>query len=157
MSCRSVLISTFGACALALVSTTPADAQAPPPVAAQTTAKKPPVNEIRFIVTVDNNKGQVACALFRRSGWLEKAEQAGFTPIQKKTATCVFRNVTPGVYAITTFHDENGNKRLDKNFIGLPTEDWCTSYDAPAVFGPPTFDAAKFRYKGGTVELREKM
>jgi uncharacterized protein (DUF2141 family) len=106
------------------------------------------------VVTVDNNRGQLACALFRRSGWLDDAVQASFARIDNKRARCVFRNVTPGTYAISAFHDENGNRRLDTNFLGIPTEDWCTSRDASGFLGPPRFTDAKFRYLGGVAELR---
>lgn len=34
----------------------------------------------------------------------------------------VFSNVQPGRYAAIAFHDENGNGKLDKNFLGVPTE-----------------------------------
>lgn len=49
-----------------------------------------------------------------------------------------------GEYAITLFHDVNGNHLLDKNFIGIPTEPYGFSNNARGLFGPPTFDAAKF-------------
>jgi uncharacterized protein (DUF2141 family) len=41
-------------------------------------------------------------------------------------------------------HDENNNGKLDVNFLGIPTEGVGASNDAKAMFGPPTFDAAKF-------------
>jgi uncharacterized protein (DUF2141 family) len=30
--------------------------------------------------------------------------------------------VTPGDYAISVFHDENSNGKLDRNFMGMPKE-----------------------------------
>ena len=48
-----------------------------------------------------------------------------------------------GVYAVTTFQDENGNGVLDRNFIGVPKEPAGVSNDAKGVMGPPKFrDAA---------------
>lgn len=49
-----------------------------------------------------------------------------------------------GEYAVTLFHDVNGNHMLDKNFFGIPTEPYGFSNNARSRFGPPKFDAAKF-------------
>ena len=52
------------------------------------------------------------------------------------------RNVKPGSYAIAVFHDVNGNGRLDRNFIGFPSEPYGFSNDVGRR-GPPNFDAAR--------------
>ncbi len=31
-------------------------------------------------------------------------------------------NIPEGEYGIAVYHDENGNNRMDKNFIGIPVE-----------------------------------
>jgi uncharacterized protein (DUF2141 family) len=115
------------------------------------------LGEIHFHVTVDNSRGQVACALFDRKGWLEKSRHAGFVKIEGNQAHCAFKKIPPGIYAISAFHDENSNEELDTNFLGIPTESWVTSRDASAVLGPPSFDAAKFLFKGGMMVMRERM
>ena len=97
------------------------------------------------------------CALFRRAGWLEKPVQWKKVAIRKGQAECVFAGVEPGVYALSAIHDENDNGKLDTNFLGIPTESWCTSRDAPAFFGPPSFDNAKFQYRGHVMRLRSSL
>ncbi|WP_230530359.1 DUF2141 domain-containing protein [Microvirga roseola] len=52
------------------------------------------------------------------------------------------RNVKPGAYAIAVFHDVNCNRRLDRNFIGLPSEPYGFSNDVGRR-GPPSFGAAR--------------
>jgi uncharacterized protein (DUF2141 family) len=37
-------------------------------------------------------------------------------------AVCEFPGVTPGTYAISVFHDENSNGKLDTNLLGIPRE-----------------------------------
>ena len=54
----------------------------------------------------------------------------------------VFSNLEPGRYAAIAFHDENGDGKLDKNFLGIPTEPYGFSNDVQGFLGPPTFDAA---------------
>jgi uncharacterized protein (DUF2141 family) len=60
----------------------------------------------------------------------------------------VFENVSPGDYAITTFHDENDNNKLDTNFFGIPNEPYGFSNDARGSFGPPSFEKAKVKVDG---------
>ena len=50
----------------------------------------------------------------------------------------------PGQYAMTVFHDVNGNGELDTNFIGLPKEPIAMSNNAKAKFGPPKYEDAVF-------------
>lgn len=55
----------------------------------------------------------------------------------------VFPGLQPGNYAVTLFHDENGNEELDSNLFGIPTEGYGFSNDARGTMGPPSFtDAA---------------
>jgi UDP:flavonoid glycosyltransferase YjiC (YdhE family)/uncharacterized protein (DUF2141 family) len=124
---------------------------------AEGSSSVPSTNEIRFSADVDGTKGHVICALFRKEGWLKKPIQWKKVAIRGGEAECVFSSVAPDVYGVSAFHDENDNERLDTNFIGIPTESWCTSRDAKAFFGPPSFDAAKFRYTGGVMRQRSSL
>lgn len=66
----------------------------------------------------------------------------------------VFSNLGPGRYAAVAFHDENGNGKLDKNFLGVPTEPYGFSKNAQGIFGPPTFDAAAMTLGDGNEAVR---
>ncbi|MCF8413904.1 MAG: DUF2141 domain-containing protein, partial [Melioribacteraceae bacterium] len=52
-----------------------------------------------------------------------------------------------GEYAIKCYHDVNENRELDTNFFGIPSEDYGFSNNAPATFGPPSFEQAAFKFK----------
>jgi uncharacterized protein (DUF2141 family) len=65
-----------------------------------------------------------------------------FMPVGDGIVTASFLNLKPGRYAISVFHDENGNGKLDTNLLGVPTERVGFSRDAKGSFGPPNFDAA---------------
>ncbi len=117
----------------------------------------PGKNEIRFRTITRDNAGVVRCGLFKQSGWLKQPVHAARATIRGRVAVCVFRGVDPGVYAISAFHDANDNGKLDKNFIGIPTEGFCASRDARARFGPPSFKDARFRYKGGASAMQVRM
>jgi uncharacterized protein (DUF2141 family) len=55
-----------------------------------------------------------------------------------------FRGVPSGIYAVALFHDKNGNGELDKNFFGIPTEDYGFSNNPRVLFSAPDFDECKF-------------
>ena len=63
----------------------------------------------------------------------------------------------PSIDRISAFHDENANGKLDKNFIGIPVEGFSASRDARARFGPPSFDDARFDYRGGVAKMSVRM
>lgn len=64
----------------------------------------------------------------------------------------VFRHVRPGSYAVSLFHDQNANGRLDKT-LGIPREGYGFSRNAPVRFGPPSFADARFAVAGADVTM----
>ena len=66
--------------------------------------------------------------------------------------------IPPGSYAIMLYHDENGNGRLDRGMLGIPTEGYAFSNDAPVRLGPPSFAAMEIRVPpGGTTRTAVRM
>ena len=64
-------------------------------------------------------------------------------PADDAGVTVSFENLASGTYAIALYHDENGNNKMDQNFIGIPKEGTGASNDAKGRMGPPKFkDAA---------------
>jgi uncharacterized protein (DUF2141 family) len=118
-------------------------------------ADETPALEFRAVVRAE--QGVVRCGLFTEKGWLKAPVQGAVAAIHGGAALCVFRGVAKGVYGISAFHDRNNNGKLDTNFIGLPTEDYCASRDARSSFGPPSFGDAKFNYAGGVKRLTARM
>jgi len=62
------------------------------------------------------------------------------------TVNATFSNLEPGTYAVSLFHDENGNQKLDKNLLGIPSEGYGFSNNARRTLGPPNFSAAAFQF-----------
>ena len=56
--------------------------------------------------------------------------------------TLTFENVVPGTYAIMVMHDANDNKQMDME-NGIPKESWANTGEMN-LYGPPTFEGAKF-------------
>src|SRR5690242_1829735 len=74
------------------------------------------------IVNVDigglrNEKGQVFCALYSSADGFPKDGKKAVaridSGISNKHAVCEFSDIAPGTYAVSVFHDENSNGRLD--------------------------------------------
>jgi uncharacterized protein (DUF2141 family) len=55
----------------------------------------------------------------------------------------VFKNVDETYYAVKVFVDTNGNKKLDRNLIGVRQEPYGYSGETDPVLREPTFDEAK--------------
>ena len=49
-----------------------------------------------------------------------------------------------GDYALSVFYDQDGDGKLNTNFIGMPKEPIALSNNAVAKFGPPQYDDAVF-------------
>lgn len=65
------------------------------------------------------------------------------------------KDLPDGPLALTLFQDTNANGRLDMNAVGLPTEPYGFSNNAPSSFGPPRFeDAVMTPVTGSTVKVR---
>lgn len=67
----------------------------------------------------------------------------------QSTAKVTFHDLSPGDYAVRLFHDENGNKQMDSNVLGIPTESYGFSNNAGS-FGPASFDDAKVTVANAT-------
>ena len=63
------------------------------------------------------------------------------------TATYTFE-LPNGTYAIGIFVDTNYNNEMDRNFFGVPKEQYGFSNDAKGSFGPPSFKDASFTVTG---------
>jgi uncharacterized protein (DUF2141 family) len=57
-----------------------------------------------------------------------------------------------GEYAISLFVDSNGNKKIDKNFLGIPKEQYGFSNNVMGRMSAPSFDQAKFVVSGPTTQ-----
>lgn len=98
---------------------------------------------------IEKVKGTVLVAVYNsEDSFMKKHVLSAKQKVSDKQVTVVIENVKAGDYAITTFHDENDNEKLDTNFIGIPNEPYGFSNDAKGSFGPPSFDKAKVKVDG---------
>ena len=104
-----------------------------------------------------SDKGTVDGALYSdATSWLKSSLQGERQAAGAKTVL-VYRNLQPGTYALSLFHDENGNGKLDTNIAGIPTERYGFSRDARGRMSAPAFADAAIDLRGDmtvTVHLR---
>jgi uncharacterized protein (DUF2141 family) len=67
-----------------------------------------------------------------------------------------FGNLPPGDYAISFFLDYNGDGKINKNFIGWPTEPFGLSKQPKVLTGPPKFEQCKFKHSDKKTEIQIK-
>lgn len=97
------------------------------------------------IDNIDNNEGQVFLALYNSEGeFLDTSFKGTKSTIVNNTCTATFEKIPKGTYAISIFHDENNNGKMDTNFMGIPKEDYGSSNNAKGFMGPPKWKDAKF-------------
>jgi uncharacterized protein (DUF2141 family) len=62
-------------------------------------------------------------------------------------ATLIWSTVSAAIAGTLTV-DVNRNNKMDRNFIGIPKEQYGFSNDARGSFGPPCFAEASFTVSG---------
>jgi uncharacterized protein (DUF2141 family) len=93
------------------------------------------------VLNPKSDKGLVLGAAYSsQATWLQggQAAQVAMEPVKEKSVL-VYRNLPAGPYAVSIFHDENGNGKLDSNPAGIPIERYGFSRDARGRMGPPAF------------------
>ena len=91
-----------------------------------------------FEGTVENESEEASCITSAGEIELQNFEINGMLP--------------HGEYAISLFVDSNGNKKIDKNFFGIPKEQYGFSNNVMGRMSPPSFDQAKFMVTGPTTQ-----
>ena len=113
------------------------------------------------IVGLRNAEGMVRLALYDRPETFPQPKMmlhntvVAATPEASKNV--IFKDLSPGDYALALYHDENSNGEFDRGLFGWPLEGFGFSQGAKTFFGPPDFSSAAFSLgpQGGviTVEL----
>src|SRR5262245_61492436 len=80
-----------------------------------------------------NTKGKIGVTLFQGAQGFpddtSKAIRQQSVEIDAETmsAQVTFKDLPQGTYAVSALHDENGNGKMDKNFLGIPKEGYGAS------------------------------
>ncbi len=72
------------------------------------------------------------------------SEAKAFAPIDHKRSRVVLEDVPYGTYAVSVFHDEDGDGKPLKSIFGIPLEGVGASRNPSMRFGPPGFNESSF-------------
>lgn len=104
-----------------------------------------PLAPLTVVVThVRRALGHVRVEVCLPAEFLKSCEHGGAAASVKGETTVVVPDLPPGRYAIQAYLDENDNREVDQNFLGVPKEGVGFSRDAPFGLGPPSFRRAAF-------------
>jgi uncharacterized protein (DUF2141 family) len=93
-------------------------------------------------------KGSLFIAIFRATDDFPvfgKQFKGIVKEVEGKSQNYNFDDLPEGEYALAIYQDENRNKILDKNLLGIPTEIYGFSNNARRNFSAPSFQEAKFK------------
>lgn len=109
---------------------------------------------------ITNQKGFVRLAMYDNAtdfpGNFVNAIESENMLASGASVKTTFKNLKPGTYAISVFHDVNNDEDLNTNMLGIPKEPFGFSNN-PRILGPPKFRKCKFTISGDkTVVIRLK-
>ncbi|MDR1631837.1 MAG: DUF2141 domain-containing protein [Dysgonamonadaceae bacterium] len=105
-------------------------------------------NKLTIVVEgIEETTGHVLVGLYDKAGFMKKAVNGQMVKAESDTITVVLENIPAGEYAVSLFHDENDNGKLDTGSFGIPVEKYGFSNNAKGKYGPPAFEDCKFTVK----------
>ncbi|MBW4596786.1 MAG: DUF2141 domain-containing protein [Brasilonema angustatum HA4187-MV1] len=104
------------------------------------------VSNSSLTVTINglkNQRGQVCLSVFSGGRGFptssDRAVAARCVKLENAPLTVKFENLKAGNYAIAVFHDANSDGILNRNLLGIPTEEFGFSQNPKILTGPPKF------------------
>lgn len=116
---------------------------------------------IPILLTIDkvrSSSGTIKVELYSGEAEItpKKAKKVARTRVkaqQGETRLCL-NAPAQGAYSIAIYHDENDNKKFDRNFIGIPREGFGFSNNPPLRLGLPEREEVRFTVKNTATDLR---
>lgn len=100
------------------------------------------------LLEMRNTDGYIRILVFNQAeGFPDEPKRAVFEMSLPAAEGQSFKlqDLQPGQeYALSITHDENGDGRLNTNFIGIPQEGIAVSGNPRMLFGPPSYDDCRF-------------
>ncbi len=103
-----------------------------------------------------NSEGKVQFALYSKDGSIpdenfKKCYKVLKANIVNGSSTITFHGIPSGKYAVSVFHDENNNNKIDKGFL-LPTEGiGFSNFKTISITNRPSFVKASFIVQKDTI------
>ncbi|MCF8369352.1 MAG: DUF2141 domain-containing protein [Bacteroidales bacterium] len=106
------------------------------------------------VIGLRNDNGSVGITLFNSAEGFpmdfNKAIRKKYIEIKNNTVETTFKDVPEGAYAIAVYHDEDNDRKMDTNFLGIPKEGTGSSNNPKPRMGPPVYTNCQFETKNST-------
>jgi uncharacterized protein (DUF2141 family) len=100
------------------------------------------------IENLPSSDGEVTILLFNNAKGFpvnpDLAYKINHVKISKNKAITIWKELPKGSYAISVFHDKNGNGEFDKSWFGSPNESYGFSNIPVEFCGTPSFSQTAF-------------
>ncbi len=109
-------------------------------------------------ITYENpgdKEGMVYVGVFTEKNFLMNPTASGAINLDENQTSVTIDDMEYGTYAISIFHDANGNQRLDMDEYGRPTEPWGLSGSSSGMM--PVWSEAKFELDSENKEVKLKI
>lgn len=108
-----------------------------------------------------SNKGTIQVLIFNSEVGFPSEPKRAFLalvlPISNLSSRKIIENLPPGEYAISVFHDEDGDGQMKKNSLGIPLDRFGFSNNPTLYFGPPSFAKCAISVKNTTQKIEIKL
>jgi len=160
MKARSVLVGAIFA-TLAAAGLARAEGVASPLTEKDCAGRKTGVRLTVQVGALRSNAGEVAITVYPSDPERFLAPRGKLLRQRVKTSApmtqACFNLPAADAYAVAVYHDANADDDFDRNTLGMPTEGYGFSNDAPTKYAKPSFDAARFTVKPGDNTIRIKI
>ncbi|MEA5516029.1 DUF2141 domain-containing protein [Nodularia sp. UHCC 0506] len=116
----------------------------------QTVNAEPTATLTVVVKGISSQKGEICMGIYSRAKGFpmstEDVLKSACVQPQGNTLTHIFSGLKPGTYAVAVVDDQNGDRKLNKDFIGIPKEGFGLSRNPTVSIatGTPSFYDASF-------------
>jgi uncharacterized protein (DUF2141 family) len=117
---------------------------------------------VKILITgFKNDKGVARIALFcGKQGFPNETEYAfwkGECDIHDNESRLNINHIEYGACAVSVYHDENNNCKLDKKWKLIPSEGFGTSNNTRKNKESPSYDLSKFEVNSDSISIKIKL
>lgn len=123
-----------------------------------------PASAVRFYVDVENvrsSRGLVAVTLYpddsRRFLARRGSLYVGRVPARAGTTRACIHLPSTGTWVFGVYHDEDGNRTVNRNSLGLPREGFGFSNNPRLLFSVPTFRSVRLAVPRTNMQTRIRL
>ena len=111
-----------------------------------------------IVENISSADGSVLFGLYTEDTFMKtKPNYSAKSEIVDGVAQITFEDIPEGTYAISCFHDENGNNKMDFEPTGIPKEAYGISNNKVNLYGPPIWVDSKFDTEGNEMKMNIKL